>query len=282
MGHSFLNYYLWGKLGALHMKVFFCSLASGSSGNCHLINDGENSILVDAGLSGKRIENRLKEIDIDPKSLTAILVSHEHNDHISGVGVLSRRYNIPIYANKGTWDGMNTKIGEIKESNIKYFNSTEDFNIRDFNIRPYNIPHDANEPVGFSIRKDKIKISIVTDLGYIDENIIAQAENSDLVVLESNHDVEMLKVCRYPYFLKRRILSSTGHLSNEAAGNAIVDLVNKNVGSILLGHLSKENNFPELAVATVKNILEGEKIVVGEDIGLDIAYRDRISSVYRF
>lgn len=264
------------------MKVFFCSLASGSSGNCHLINDGKNSILIDAGLSGRRIENKLKKIDIDPKSLTAILVSHEHSDHISGVGVLSRRYNIPIYANKGTWDGMNTKIGEIKESNIKYFNSTEDFNIKDFNIRPYNIPHDANEPVGFSIRKDKIKISIVTDLGYIDENIVAQAEDSDLVVLESNHDVEMLKVCRYPYFLKRRILSNTGHLSNEAAGNAIVDLVNKNVGSILLGHLSKENNFPELAVATVKNILESQKIVVGEDIGLDIAYRDRISSVYRF
>ncbi|MFW5648956.1 MAG: MBL fold metallo-hydrolase [Candidatus Alkaliphilus sp. MAG34] len=264
------------------MKILFCSLASGSSGNCHLINDGKNSILIDAGLSGRRIENKLKRIDIDPKSLTAILVSHEHSDHICGVGVLSRRYNIPIYANKGTWDGMNTKIGEIKESNIKYFNSAEDFNIKDFNIRPYNIPHDANEPVGFSIRKDKIKISIVTDLGYIDENIIEQAEDSDLVVLESNHDVEMLKVCRYPYFLKRRILSNTGHLSNEAAGNAIVDLVNKNVGSILLGHLSKENNFPELAVATVKNILESEKIVIGEDIGLDIAYRDRISSVYRF
>ncbi len=264
------------------MKVFFCSLASGSSGNCHLINDGENSILIDAGLSGKQIENKLRQINIDPKSLTAILVSHEHSDHICGVGVLSRRYNIPIYANRGTWDGMNTKIGEIRENNIKCFDSAEDFNIKDFNIRPYDISHDANEPVGFCIRKDKVKISIATDLGYIDENIIEQIGDSNLVVLESNHDEEMLKVGRYSYYLKRRILSNVGHLSNEAAGNAIVDLVNKNVSNVLLAHLSKENNFPELAVATVKNILDGRKIVIGEDVGLDLAYRDRVSSMYQF
>ncbi|HZJ76498.1 MAG TPA: MBL fold metallo-hydrolase [Oscillospiraceae bacterium] len=262
--------------------MFFCSLASGSSGNCHLINDGENSILVDAGLSGRRIENRLKDIDIDPKTLTAILVTHEHSDHIHGVGVLSRRYNIPIYANRGTWEGMNTKIGEIKESNIKCFNSTEDFNVMDFNIKTYDIPHDANEPVGFCIEKGRVKISIVTDLGYIDENIIEQVKNSNLVVLESNHDEEMLKAGRYPYFLKRRILSNNGHLSNEAAGNAIVDLANKNVESILLAHLSRENNFPELAIETVRNILDDEKIIIGEDIGLDLAHRDRVSNIYRF
>ena len=264
------------------MAMFFCSLASGSSGNCHLINDGENSILIDAGLSGKRIENKLKKVDIDPKTLIAILVTHEHSDHIRGVGVLSRRYNIPIYANKGTWDGMNTKIGEIRENNIKCFNSTEDFNIRDFNIKSYDISHDANEPVGFSIEKDKVKISIVTDLGYIDENIIEQVRDSNLVVLESNHDEEMLKAVSYPYFLKIRILSNIGHLSNETAGNAIIDLVNKNVESILLAHLSRENNFPELAIETVKNILDDEKIIVGEDIGLDLAHRDRVSNIYRF
>lgn len=264
------------------MTMFFCSLASGSSGNCHLINDGKNSVLVDAGLSGKRIENKLKEIGIDPKSLTAILVSHEHSDHICGVGVLSRRYNIPIYANKGTWEGMSTKIGEIKENNIKYFNSTEDFNIRDFNIKSYDIPHDANEPVGFSIKKDNVKISIVTDLGYIDENIKNEVGDSDLVVLESNHDEEMLKAGSYPYYLKQRILSNIGHLSNEAAGDTIVDLVNRNVKSILLAHLSKENNFPELAIATVKNILNDKKIIIGEDVGLDLVYRDRISNIYQF
>ena len=264
------------------MAVFFCSLASGSSGNCHLINDGENSILVDVGLSGRRIENKLKKIDINPKSLTAILVTHEHSDHIHGVGVLSRRYNIPIYANKGTWEGMNTKIGEIKEDNVKYFNSTQDFSILDFNIRSYDISHDANEPVGFSIEKDDVKISIVTDLGYIDKNIIKRIKNSDLVVLESNHDEEMLKAGRYPYYVKQRVLSNFGHLSNEAAGNAVVDLVNKNVKSVLLAHLSKENNFPELAIKTVKNILDDEKIIVGKDVNLNLAHRDKISKVYRF
>lgn len=264
------------------MTMFFCSLASGSSGNCHLINDGESSILVDAGLSGKQTENKLKEIDIDPESLAAILVSHEHGDHIGGVGVLSRRYNIPIYANRGTWNGMNTKIGKVGENNIKYFNSIKDFNIKDFNIKAYDISHDANEPVGFSIEKDNVKISIVTDLGYIDENIMEQVRDSNLVVLESNHDEEMLKMCSYPYHVKLRVLSNLGHLSNEAAGNAIVDLVSKNVKSVLLAHLSRENNFPELAIATIKNILDDNKIIIGKDINLDLAHRDRVSNTYQF
>lgn len=264
------------------MAMFFCSLASGSSGNCHLINDGTNSILVDAGLSGIQIENRLKEIDINPKSLAGILVSHEHSDHIRGVGVLSRRYDIPIYANGGTWAGMEGKIGKIKEENIRYFNTAEDFTVEDFNIRSYSISHDAREPVGFSIQRKKAKISIATDLGYIDDYIINEVKNSNLLVLESNHDEEMLKAGSYPYYLKRRILSNIGHLSNEAAGNAIVDLVNKNVKSILLAHLSRENNFPELAIATVKNILDSEKITIGQDIGLDLVARDKISNVYKF
>lgn len=264
------------------MKVDFCSLASGSSGNCHLINDGKSFILIDAGLSGKQIENKLKEVNIDPKRLSAIIVSHEHSDHICGVGILSRRYNIPIYANDGTWAGMNSKIGNIKEENIKCFTSNENFSIGDFNIRPYKISHDANDPVGFSVIKDNIKISIATDLGYISEDIIEEIKNSNLVILESNHDEEMLKAGRYPYSLKRRVLSNVGHLSNEAAGNAIVDLVSKNVKSILLAHLSKENNFPELAIETVKSILDSKKIVMGKDINIDLLHRDRVSSIYQF
>jgi len=264
------------------MTVRFCSLASGSSGNCHLINDGKNFILIDAGLSGKQIENKLREVDIDPKNLSAILVSHEHSDHICGVGILSRRYNIPIYANSGTWTGMECKIGNVKDENIKCFTSNENFSIGDFNIRPYKISHDANDPVGFSIVKDNIKISIATDLGYISENIIEEIGGSNLVILESNHDEEMLKAGSYPYSLKRRVLSNIGHLSNEAAGNAIVDLVSKNVKSILLGHLSKENNFPELAIITIKNILESKKIIIGQDIEIDLLYRDRVSNVYQF
>lgn len=264
------------------MTVSFCSLASGSSGNCHLINDGKDFILIDAGLSGRQIENKLKEVGVDPRSVSAILVSHEHSDHLCGVGILSRRYNIPIYANTGTWKAMESKIGNIKEENIKYFISNENFSIGNFNIRPYRISHDASEPVGFSIHKDHVKISIATDLGYINEEIIDEIGGSDLVVLESNHDEEMLKAGSYPYPLKRRVLSNVGHLSNESAGNAIVDLVNKNVKSVLLAHLSKENNFPELAIATVKNILESKKIIIGKDIELGLLHRDRVSNVYQF
>ncbi len=264
------------------MTVRFCSLASGSSGNCHLINDDKQFILIDAGLSGKQIENKLKEVDVDPKNISAILVSHEHSDHISGVGILSRRYNIPIYANNGTWDGMECKIGKINEANINFFKTNENFSIGDFNIKPYTISHDANEPVGFSIEKNNIKISIATDLGYISDNIIEEISGSNLLILESNHDEEMLKAGSYPYSLKRRVLSNIGHLSNEAAGNAIVELVSKNVKSILLAHLSKENNFPELAIATVKNILESKKIMIGKDVELDLLHRDRVSNIYQF
>lgn len=264
------------------MTMRFCSLASGSSGNCHVVSDGKSYILIDAGLSGKEIEKRLKEVEVDPKNLSAIIVSHEHSDHISGVGILSRRYNIPIYANDGTWTGMISKIGKIAEDNIQCFTSNENFHIGEFNIRPYSISHDANDPVGFSIERNGKKISIATDLGYITDEIMEEARDSNLVILESNHDEEMLKAGSYPYSLKRRVLSNIGHLSNEAAGNAIVSLVNKNVGSILLAHLSLENNFPELAIATIKNILDLQKIVIGKDINLDLAHRDRVSTIYEF
>lgn len=264
------------------MTMQFCSLASGSSGNCHLVKDGKHHILIDAGLSGKKIENKLKEIDVNPKDLSAIVVSHEHSDHICGAGILSRRYDIPIYANSGTWKGMEPRIGEIAEKNIKHFNSNENFYIGDFNIRPYDISHDAIEPVGFSILKNNNKISIATDLGCMTKHIMEELKDSNLLILESNHDEEMLKAGHYPYSLKRRILSDIGHLSNEAAGNAIVDLINKNIGTVVLAHLSNENNFPELAIITIKNILASNQIRVGEDIDLDLIYRDRISSVYEF
>ncbi|MCC5909418.1 MAG: MBL fold metallo-hydrolase [Clostridiaceae bacterium] len=264
------------------MTVHFCSLASGSSGNCHFISNGEEHLLIDAGLSGKRIQNKLQEIGFDPSKLTGILVSHEHHDHICGVGILSRRYNLPIYANEATWGAMETKVGKIQQENIKIFQTEEEMNIGQLNILPYNISHDAVEPVGFSVKSNKVKISVTTDLGCINEGIIDKIKDSNLVVLESNHDVDMLKAGGYPYHLKRRILSDFGHLSNEAAGNAIVDLVKKNVKHILLAHLSKDNNFPELAAMTVKNILDTNKITIGKDILVDLPVRDKISNLYAF
>ncbi len=264
------------------MGITYCSLASGSSGNCHYISCKGKRILVDAGLSGKRIQNRLAEIDVNPEELTEIFVTHEHHDHICGVGVLSRRFDLPIYANGKTWEAMGEKLGRIKTKNIRTFTTNQPVFLEDLKITPYPIPHDAAEPVGFSIENSGRKISITTDLGYVSEDIIQQIKDSQLVVLESNHDVDMLKAGKYPYFLKRRILSDNGHLSNEVAGNTIVELVNNNVQNILLAHLSMENNFPELAMVTVKNILDSNKISMGKDIIVDLAHRDRVSNLYAF
>lgn len=264
------------------MTVEFCSLASGSSGNCHFITNGRENLLIDAGLSGKKIQNKLQERGFDPESLTGILVSHEHNDHILGVGILSRRFDIPIYANEATWKAMEHKLGNIKPQNRKVFETEKQLFLGDLEIIPYGISHDAAEPVGFVLKNNDIKISIATDLGYIDEGIIDKIRDSDLVILESNHDVDMLKAGNYPYYLKRRILSDFGHLSNEAAGNAIVNLIKKNVEKVLLAHLSRENNFPELAMMTIKNILTTHKINIEKDVAIDLAHRDRTSSIYVF
>ncbi|KAB3530212.1 MBL fold metallo-hydrolase [Alkaliphilus pronyensis] len=264
------------------MAIRFCSLASGSSGNCHFISDNQEFLLVDAGLSGKRIQGKLLEIDVDPHKLTGLLISHEHNDHIHSAGILSRRFNIPIYANEGTCRGMAGKLGKVCEGNIKVFETGKPFSINSFDITPYSISHDANDPVGFSIKNNNIKISITTDLGYFSDEIINHIKDSDLVVLESNHDEEMLKVGSYPYYLKRRILSKIGHLSNEAAAQAIVSLVKNNVTRVMLAHLSKENNFPELAMETTNNALALNKMIIGKDVEIGLAHRDRVSNLYEF
>ncbi len=264
------------------MTVRFCSLASGSSGNCHIITDGSSNLLIDAGLSGKQIQGKLEEIGVDPWKLSGLLITHEHSDHIKGAGILSRRYNIPIYANEGTWLGMEHKLGKISSENIRFFKTNSLFELGGFTVSPYSISHDANDPVGFSFINKGVKISITTDLGYMTEDIQEQVRDSNLVVLESNHDEEMLKAGSYPYYLKRRILSERGHLSNEAAGNAIVDLVEKNVKCIMLAHLSQENNFPELALTTIQGILKMNQIAVGSDVKLDLALRDRVSNLYEF
>lgn len=264
------------------MGISYCSLASGSSGNCHLIANNEYNLLIDAGLSGKMIQSRLQDIDFDPKKLRGIFVTHEHQDHICGVGILSRRFNLPIYANGKTWEAMETKLGNIKSENIKVFSTNEPLYLGDLKITSYPISHDAAEPVGYTFEERDIKISITTDLGYINEDILDKIRDSHLVVLESNHDIDMLKAGSYPYYLKRRILSDFGHLSNEAAGNVIVDLVKNNVKNVMLAHLSRENNFPELAMMTVKNILESNNISVGEDVFIDLAHRDKVSNIYGF
>lgn len=260
------------------MAFRFCSLASGSSGNCQYIETEQSRVLLDAGLSGKKIQSLLSEIEVEPADLDGILVTHEHQDHIKGVGILSRRFNLPIYANQQTWIGMEDSIGNIADENIRIIESEAAFEIKDLGVTPFKISHDAREPLGYSFYSKSKKLSILTDTGEVDDNIRQNLMASDLLMIESNHDPQMLKIGSYPQFLKRRVLGKLGHLSNEDAGNLIKDLNLRADAKIILGHLSRENNFPELAYETVKNILLEAGM---ESLKPELTYRDRPTRIYQ-
>lgn len=259
--------------------MVFCSLYSGSSGNSMFITSDRANILIDAGLPGKKIDEALKSIGEETKNIDGIFITHEHSDHIKGVGVISRKYDIPIYANADTWSAMEGLIGKIKEKNIKVIDKRSVTEIGDLNIKAFNIPHDAVAPMGYTVSDGDKNVSVATDFGTFTREIYDNVKDSEVILLESNHDVNMLKFGPYPYQLKRRILSEIGHLSNEDCGNAIVELIKcKNNRRIILGHLSNTNNQPDLAYATVLDVLVDNGIKVDEDIILTMANRHNPSS----
>ncbi|MCK9218108.1 MAG: MBL fold metallo-hydrolase [Firmicutes bacterium] len=262
------------------MSVKLCSLASGSSGNSTFVINNNTGLLIDAGISYKSIFHSLKSIDICASKIKALLITHEHSDHIKCAGVVSRKLNIPIYANEKTWDAMSSSLGKVNIDNIRIFETGTEFEIEDIKIKSFNIPHDAIEPVGFTLQTENVKIGVATDLGEFTEEVKENLEGSNFVLLESNHDVEMLRAGSYPYFLKRRILSEHGHLSNPAAGHAACELVDSGISDIMLGHLSKENNFPELAYETVKGIMREKEIKIGWDVNLNLAPRNNVSRLF--
>ena len=220
----------------------FCSLYSGSSGNCLYVSSNNTKILIDCGTSCKKICEGLASINSSIEDIDAILVTHEHSDHVQGLGLVSKKFNIPVYANLETWNAMEKQKEKIDERNIL---------LNELTIHPFSTPHDAANPCGFNIHNGKRKLSIATDLGHMDNSIFKQLEHSSFVLLESNYDPEILKVSRYPFHLKQRIAGPNGHLSNETAGKTISALMKKDLKEVMLGHLSKENNFPELAYQTV-------------------------------
>lgn len=259
--------------------IRFCSLYSGSSGNSLFISSGNTRLLVEAGLSAKKIIEALCTIGEKPAEINAILVSHEHSDHIRGAGILSRKFNLPIYASEGTWGAMEHMIGPVLECNKIIFTSYAPFEIGDITVTPFPIPHDAGEPVGYSFSASGRKVTVATDIGHINMELLNCFEDSDLLLLESNHDLEMLKVGPYPWSLKKRIAGNNGHLSNDAAGEVIAYMAGKGTKRFLLGHLSKENNFPELAYQTVCNALCEKSLLAGTDIMLEVVHRDRVGKV---
>ena len=229
----------------------FCSLYSGSSGNSLFVESENTKLLVDAGVSSKKIEEALANLEIDPTSIDGILITHEHSDHIQGLGTFAKKFNLPVFVNEKTLDAMPKQKEKISEKNIKLFNINEKFEIGDLKVKPFSIPHDAANPCGFNIFKDDKKISIATDIGHMTNGILKNLEDSIFIMLESNYDPEVLKYSKYPYQLKTRIAGPDGHLSNELAGKTISYLLNSGLKQAVLGHLSKQSNFPELAYKTV-------------------------------
>ncbi|NLM73032.1 MAG: MBL fold metallo-hydrolase [Clostridiaceae bacterium] len=256
-----------------------CSLFSGSSGNCIYVSCDDTAILIDAGVSGKKIEEALSSIGESFSNISAIFITHEHNDHISGAGILSRRYNLPIYANLHTWKKMRPFLGKISPANIRYIDVDTPLTVGEIGVRSFPIPHDAVCPVGYNLFIDGKKITIATDIGHMNRELLTNLEKSDMILLESNHDIEMLKTGRYPWYLKQRILSDIGHLCNDIAGKVVAYLAEQGTKRFLLGHLSKENNFPELAYRTVCNALQEKRINPEKDVYLEVALRDRASNV---
>ncbi len=250
----------------------FCSLYSGSSGNSLFVQSNNTKILIDCGQSAKKIETALTNIDVDISNIDAILVTHEHSDHIQSLGTISKKYDIPVFANFETWEAMPNQKTKVSSNNIKIFENDNEFQIGNLQIMPFSTPHDAANPCGFSICNSSKKISIATDLGHIDNNIFSNIKDSKFMLLEANYEPEILKVSRYPYMLKQRIAGPHGHLSNIEAGQTISHLFGKELKEVMLGHLSKENNFPEMAYKTVAEELIHNNIDTN-DIKISVANR---------
>lgn len=259
-----------------------CSIASGSSGNCIYAGSDATHLLIDAGISGKRIEEGVASLGLHLKEIDGIFVTHEHADHISGLGVLARKYQIPIYATAGTIEAVKktASLGKIDESLFHYIRADEKCVIKDMSLYPIRTSHDAAEPVAYSISHDKKKIGIITDLGCYNEYTVECLKDSDVLYMEANHDINMLQVGPYPYYLKQRILSDRGHLSNEMSGKLLGRLLNDHIQAVVLGHLSKENNLPELAYETVKvEIMMSETGYKAEDFPIYVAKRSEVSQM---
>ena len=259
-----------------------CSIASGSSGNCIYVGSDNTHLLVDTGISKKRIEEGLQSLDVKGEELDGILITHEHVDHIQGLGVFCRKYQIPIYATPGTLEGIKNykSLGKMPEGLYREISTDVDFKIGDIDIKPFKISHDSNEPSGYRMEHSGKSVAVATDLGNYDSYIVDKLQKLDAILLESNHDLHMLEVGPYPYALKKRVMSNKGHLSNELSGRLLCDILHDDLKSVVLGHLSKENNYEQLAYETVKlEVTLGDNPYRGEDIPISVARRDCVSCI---
>lgn len=252
----------------------FYSLYSSSTGNSLLVESEHTKLLIDSGVSAKKVVDGLSELGVDISSIDAVLVTHEHSDHVQSLGTISKKYNLPVYANYRTWDAMKTQKDKIDEINQKHFVSNENFEIGDLKIHSFSIPHDAADPCGFNFLCGDEKLSVATDIGHMTTQIIDSLQGSKFLMLEANYEPEVLKCSSYPYLLKTRIAGPNGHLSNQLAGKTVATLIDSGLESVMLGHLSKENNLPELAY---ESVIEELKAInrSKEDVSIQVANRLR-------
>ncbi len=237
------------------MSLRFSVLASGSTGNAFYIESDEQKLLVDVGLSGKKMDELFAKIQIDPREISGILVTHEHSDHIKGLGVLARKYDLPIYANSKTWKAMEKSVGDISLDQKFHFEANSVKSFGDIEIESFSVSHDAVDPMFFTFRKGKKMVALVTDLGYVSEKIKKTIEGANAFIFEANHDVGMLQMGNYPWSVKRRILGDTGHVSNEDCGLALSEVITEKTERVYLAHLSKDNNMKDLARMSVDQVL---------------------------
>lgn len=255
-----------------------CPLCSGSSGNATYIEAGNARLLIDAGLSCKRITELLERVGVDPRTLSAILITHEHIDHVRGVNILSKKHDIPVYANADTWSVLKAPLRDVAAKNVCVFESDRDFYLAGARILPFSVPHDAVHCVGFTVSAQGHKVGVCTDLGHVDARILSILSGCDLLLFEANHDVDMLMAGSYPYLLKKRILSGNGHMNNDDCGRALVKLHETGVKNVILGHLSQENNYPALAMIAVRSVLE--EAGIANDMQIAVAAREEPTGVF--
>ncbi len=253
-------------------------LASGSTGNAILVKMGNRKILVDAGISCRRIERGLADVGMHASDLDGVLITHEHVDHIKGVQVMAKKHRLPIFARPGVWDALPERDNIPPECR---HDMGDQIDIGAVKVMPFPISHDAVDPVGYSFFYKNYKWTVVTDLGIVTRSVVEALAYSDVAVLESNHDVEMLQTGPYPVFLKQRVRGRRGHLSNHDAGILLARTPRSRNMQVFLAHLSQQNNHPQLAEQTVTNLLLDNGCAVGEDIILHRTYPDRIASLVK-
>ena len=260
------------------------SIASGSSGNCIYIGTDNTHILVDAGISCRNVTAGLNEIGLSLEDIDAILITHEHDDHIKGLGVLERKCEIPVFGTAGTLNYVSTasKLGYLPPDIYNYIRAGSSFFVGDIEVGTVSISHDAVDPVAYSFKNNDKKIGVATDMGKYDDAIIECFKETNALLIEANHDINMLQLGSYPYYLKNRILGDKGHLSNEACGKLLSRLLNDRLERIFLGHLSRENNFPELAYETVKlEINQSDSGYNANEFNIQVAKRNSPSELIK-